>query len=198
MGADVSCECLKQVVINSTQLVETEKERVKRDSIAKLQSGSRFMRSTYMGMSSQELIVNLSEDTGLIEWKTVSAGLLSGKIEHGQIDLTSDVSSIQSNGIQGLSIYDNDGKSVFEVQAEDGKIRDNWVKGLQDLLDNWNENPSSKPKTTVSAAGTSNKVEYFKKREAELAEREKQNALRKAKYSAGGMKYTAMAMANRE
>jgi len=42
------------------------------------------------------------------------------------------------------------------------------------------------------------KAEYFKKREMELAEREKQNAVRKAKYSAGGMKYVAMAMASRE
>ena len=198
MGADVSCECLKQAVISTTQLMETEKEKVKRNSVAKMQSGSRFMRPTYLGMSSQELVVNLSEDTGLLEWKTVSAGLISGKIEHGQIDLTSEVSSIQSNGVQGLSLYDSDGKSVFELQAEDGKIRDEWVRGLQDLLNSWVDNPQNKPKTGISAAGTSNKAEYFKKREMELAEREKQNALRKAKYSVGGMKYVALAMASRE
>ena len=198
MGQDISCECLKQAIVNTTHLVETENERSTRDRIAKLQSGSRFMRSLYLGMSSQELTVNLSEDTSLLEWKTVSAGLLSGKIEHGQIDLTTEVSSIQSNGVQGFSIVGIDGKSIFEVQAEDAKIRDQWVICIEELLNKWENNPASKPRSSLSAAGTSNKAEYFKKREAELAEREKQNALRKAKYSSGGMKYVAMAMANRE
>ena len=198
MGADISCECLKQAIVSSTLLVETEHERSSRDRLSKLQSGARFMRSQYLGMSSQELIVNISEDTSLLEWKTVNAGLISGKIEHGQIDLTSEVSSIQSTGAQGMSIIGIEGKSIFEVQAEDGKIRDLWVSGIEQLLTNWESNPSSKPRSSLSAAGTSNKAEYFKKREAELAEREKQNALRKAKYSSGGMKYVAMAMANRE
>ena len=198
MGADVSCECLKQAIVNSTHLVETEHERTNRDRISKLQCGSRFMRSQYLGISSQELIVNLSEDSSLLEWKTVNAGLISGKIEHGQIDLTTEVSSIQSNGVQGISIIGIDRKSIFEIQAEDGKIRDQWVLGIEQLLSNWDTNPASKPRSSISAAGTSNKAEYFKKREAELIEREKQNALRKQKYSAGGMKYVAMAMANRE
>ena len=194
----ISCECLKQAIVSSTHLVETEHERISRDRVSRLRSGSRFMRSLYLGMSSQELVVNLSDDTSLLEWKTVNAGMISGKVEHGQVDLTSEVASVQCSGVQGMTIIGVDGKAMFEVQAEDGKTRDMWVQGIEELLLAWETSPSSKPKSSLSAAGTSNKADYFKKREAELAEREKQNALRKAKYSAGGMKYVAMAMANRE
>jgi hypothetical protein len=60
----------------------------------------------------------------------------------------------------------------------------------------WKKDVSSKPKSGVSAGGTSNKAEYFRQREKDIAEREKANAEKKKKYSSGGMKYTAQIMAN--
>eukprot|EP01034_Spumella_vulgaris_P024025 gene24025-30321_t len=55
----------------------------------------------------------------------------------------------------------------------------------------------NKEDSVSSVDGTSNKAEYFKRREAEIKAREKANAEKKSKYAAGGMKYTAEAMANR-
>ena len=59
--------------------------------------------------------------------------------------------------------------------------------------------PNSKPATGsgLTAAGTTNKVEYFQKREEEMKERQKQREEKKKKYSGTGMKMTAEIMANR-
>ena len=59
------------------------------------------------------------------------------------------------------------------------------------------DNPETRPKTSVSAAGASNKAEYFKKREEELVAKEKANQEKKSRYVTGGMKFTAQVMANR-
>lgn len=86
---------------------------------------------------------------------------------------------------------------MLEIQAQDPQIRDQWVLALNELLQGWADHPERKPKPSVSAEGTSNKTEYFKKRQDEIAAREKEASERKQKYAAGGMKYTAIAMANR-
>jgi hypothetical protein len=46
-------------------------------------------------------------------------------------------------------------KAIFEVMAEDSKIRDKWLITLNELLREWEENPQSKPRSSVSAAGMS-------------------------------------------
>jgi hypothetical protein len=98
----------------------------------------------------------------------------------------------------GLSIIGKEkDKSIFDIQADDQKVRDRWVLCINELLTNWADNPDSKPKATLSAAGTSNKEEYFAKREKEIKEREKDAEEKKKKYANVGMKNTAMAMANR-
>jgi hypothetical protein len=84
------------------------------------------------------------------------------------------------------------------------------------LLREWEENPQSKPRSSVSAAGmsvwyptdhyqsncpfsvgTTNKDEYFRKREEEIKEREQKAKEMKSKYTPHGMKYTAIALASR-
>ena len=59
--------------------------------------------------------------------------------------------------------------------------------------------PKSKPETGsgLTAAGTTNKAEYFQKREEEMKERQKQREEKKKKYSGSGMKMTAEIMASR-
>lgn len=88
-------------------------------------------------------------------------------------------------------------KSIFEAQAEDTAIRDQWLIAINEILQNWAQNPDKKPQYTDSASKTSDKANYFKKREEELAERIRANEEKKKKYSAGGMQHVAMAMMNR-
>jgi len=147
--------------------------------------------------------------------------LIISSTEHGEIDLTTQVNNVKLVGPNGMQfISSTDGKVIFEIQAEDPKLRDTWVLSLNEMLQEWSgewavrvprfltdyircglrgitANPEKKPKQSISAAGTSNKAEYFKQREEELKAREKQNQEKRSKYSAGGMKFTAQVMASR-
>jgi hypothetical protein len=159
-----------------------------------LKKGNKFVRNAYLGLTQQDLFVKLSDDTSALQWKTENTWT---KAENGEIDLTSQVKKFKSSGDTGLQVIGLDGTALIEIKAEDTATRDQWLVCLTELLHTWADHPELRPKSSVTAAGTSNKAEYFKNREQELAAREKANAERKAKYAAGGMKYTAAAMANR-
>jgi hypothetical protein len=159
-----------------------------------LKKGNKFVRNAYLGLTQQELFVQLSDDMSALQWKTENTWT---KAENGEIDLTSQVKKFKSSGDTGLQVIGLDGNVLIEIKAEETAIRDRWQVCLSELLHSWADHPETKPKSSVSATGSSNKAEYFKNREQELQAREKANAERKAKYAAGGMKYTALAMANR-
>lgn len=169
-------------------------EKASNERVQILKTGNKFKRSAYLGLTSQDLIVNLSDDTSAIQWKTENTWT---KAEHGEIDLTSQVKSVKLFGESGFQFIGLDDSVVFDLKAEESTVRDQWVLALGELLQIWIDNPAIKPKSSISVDGTSNKAEYFKRREAEIKAREKVNAERKTKYAAGGMKYTAEAMANR-
>lgn len=159
-----------------------------------LKKGNKFVRNAYLGLTQQELFVRLSDDMSALQWKTENTWT---KSENGEIDLTSQVKKFKSSGETGLQIIGLDGSVMMEIKAEETAIRDQWQVCLTELLHTWADHPELKPKSTVSAAGTSNKAQYFKSREQEMQAREKANAERKAKYAADGMKFTAAVMANR-
>ncbi|CAE7793679.1 unnamed protein product, partial [Symbiodinium microadriaticum] len=140
-----------------------------------------------------ELSMKLSPDKSLISWETLNCTTK----EYGEIDLAGNIKTVKSTGRQGLQYIDKDGKVAFEVQAQDTPTRDQWIVSLNELLSSWEERPSERPTSKLSAKGTSNKAEYFKNREDEIKKRAEEAQKKKEKYSAGGMKYTALAMANR-
>ena len=109
------------------------------------------MRSIYLGLSSQELFVRLTEDCSTIAWRTTG----SSKQEIGEVDLTQQVKTIKASGHQGLQFVGPDGKIVFDILADDAAKRDKWMVALNDLLSKWEAEPSSKPKSSISAAGES-------------------------------------------
>lgn len=106
-------------------------------------------------------------------------------------------------GVQGLEVVGADPKSpvkdtiLLELTAESAETRDKWIVCLSELLSDWVRDPSLRPRAELSAAGTSNKDAYFKKREEEIRTREKENAKKKEKFGNVGMKYTALAMMER-
>ena len=170
-------------------LVEDDEAKAKLERSNKLMKGNKFLRTALLGLSKQELFLNLSEDKGSLHWKATTASMLM-KIEYGAIVLST-ISNVKMSGTSGMIFIDNDGKSVFEVMADDEKVRDQWVLALNEILDDFNAHPDQVPVVELTAKDTSNKQEYFKKKEEELKQKEKENAERKKKYSAGGMKYTA-------
>uniref|UniRef100_A0A7S3M205 PH domain-containing protein n=1 Tax=Spumella elongata TaxID=89044 RepID=A0A7S3M205_9STRA len=189
MGQALSCACLEHMPMESTHDTNINNERLE-----VLKKGNKFMRNAYLGLTQQELFVNLSENTSAIQWKTENTWTTA---EKGEIDLTSQVKKFKSTGDTGIQVIGLDNNVLLEIKAEETSIRDQWMVCLTELLHSWADHPESRPKSTVTAEGTTNKAEYFKNREQEILAREKASAERKAKYAAGGMKYTAAAMANR-
>mmetsp|Transcript_17803 Transcript_17803/g.17880 ORF Transcript_17803/g.17880 Transcript_17803/m.17880 type:complete len:182 (-) Transcript_17803:130-675(-) len=176
------CACLEEI----------KEDQFSRERIQMMQQGDKFMRSIYLGLSSQELTVNLSDDCAKICWKVNG----SSSNEQGEVDLTT-IKQIRASGHQGLQFSGPDGKVVFDIQAEDASKRDKWMIAINELITTWETDPEKKPRSSVSSGGTSNKAEYFKNRQEEIAKREKEAAEKKAKYNIGGMKHTAQIMASR-
>lgn len=172
----------------------THDTNINNERLEVLKKGNKFVRNAYLGLTQQELFVNLSDNTSAIQWKTENTWT---KAENGEIDLTSQVKKFKSAGETGIQVIGIDNSVLIEIKAEEAAIRDQWLVCLTELLHSWADHPELRPKSSVTAEGSSNKAEYFKNREQELQAREKANAERKAKYAAGGMKYTAAAMANR-
>ena len=156
-----------------------------------LKIGMKFSRSIYLGLSSQELHMRLSDDTSAVSWRVLTSGE-----DFGEIDLTT-VKTLRSKGADGIEYVTFENKVVFEVKAIDTASRDQWIVSLNELLAFWAENKEKKPTSGLSAKGTSNKAEYFKNKEMEIKQREKDAEEKKKKYSSGGMKYTALAMVAR-
>mmetsp|Transcript_9260 Transcript_9260/g.8276 ORF Transcript_9260/g.8276 Transcript_9260/m.8276 type:complete len:191 (-) Transcript_9260:91-663(-) len=189
MGQSLTCECFEGALGSGGNAV---KER-----LAILHKGNKFMRSAYLGLASQELTVKLSEDCSKIEWKVVSKTWTGD--QYGEIDLTKQVKTIKLVGKQGMQFISSleENKVIFEITADEPQIRDQWVLTINELLQDWIDHPEHKPQSSLTATGTSNKNEYFKKREEEIAIREKEAQERKAKFGTQGMKFTAQVMASR-
>ncbi len=193
MGSVLSCEnCFAGGTLSSEE-VDAAKERILR-----LQKGDKFLRSALLGLSSQELLLKLSDDMSKIEWKVVNNTWSSN--EWGEFDLTTQVKTLKLLGQKGMQLIStkDDGKVLLEVQSEEAPTRDHWVLSINELLQDWAANPEHKPKSAVSAAGTSDKASYFKQREEDIKKKEKDAQDKKQQYMSGGMKYTALAMSKME
>ena len=183
----ISCDCLEQAITGE------DKEFMLR--VETLRKGQKFMRSSFLGMAQREVYLTLTEDSSRVQWKANRTTFSSEEI--GEIDMTT-IKNVKLSGASVMQFIGNEDKSVFEVSSEDPKTRDLWVIALNEILQDWAAHPDKKPRSQISAAGTSNKNEYFSKRQEEIKEREAAAREMKKKYLTGGMKYTAIAMANRE
>lgn len=186
MGQEISCNCVTQALG-----IEDKEFRERIDMLIK---GQKFMRSAFLGMSQREVFLNLTEDMSTMKWKANKTTFSSEEMD--EIDLTS-VKMVKMSGSSSMQFIGEGEKSLFEVSSEDPNIRDQWVIALNEILQGWALKPETKPKCSKSAAGTTNKDAYFAKRQEEILEREAKAKEMKAKYASGGMKYTAIAMANR-
>lgn len=176
-------------------------ERARMDA---LHAGAKFMRNdAYLGLTAKELWVRLSNDKTSLAWRTTGTGSWTAA-EFGEVDLTTQVSVVKSSGLQGIQFLDKNGKVVFDIQAEDTIVRDQWVIGLSELLQGWQLHPETKPagasvngksarEAELEAHFKQRESEFLKNREAKLAAREAAAAARKSKYQAvGGKTYSPL------
>lgn len=161
--------------------------------LARLRTGSRFLKKAYLGLSSKEVDAKLSEDFTVINWRTVDNGSWMMSTEKGIVNLTM-VEDIKCEGDNGLSLHDKAGNILFAGAAETKSTRDLWVTLLQELLDSWKSSPSERPEAKLDAQNVSDKEAYFARRQAELEERKRAREEKRAKYAGVGLKYTAQAM----
>jgi hypothetical protein len=188
----MTCDCFEAMNFDGS----SHDQKVSNERLESLRKGNKFVRSALLGLTSKEITVHLSDDYSTIKWKIDKTTWTSE--EFGEIDLTTEVKKLKTVGENGLQIIgQKDDQVLLEIKHEDSSIRDKWVVVINELLQSWIDDPSLKPKVVLNSAGTSNKSEYFKKREEEIKAREKENAERKAKYASGGMKMTAQIMAER-
>ena len=127
MGSVLSCEnCWAGSV--STEDLDAAKER-----IARLQKGDKFLRSALLGLSSQELLLKLSDDISKVEWKIINNTWTSN--EWGEIDLTSQLKTLKLLGSKGMQFIGTlEDKVLLEVQSEEASTRDHWVLSINELL----------------------------------------------------------------
>ena len=191
---DCSGGCLEQTFSSTGEQEATQPALETR--LVRLVTGSRFMKKAFLGLASKEVDAKLSEDFTCINWRTVSTGGWNPltQQEKGIIDLTA-VADVTCDGEQGLSLKGKDGSVVFAAAAETKAVRDTWVALLSELLQSWGSG-GKRPEAKPDAENTDNKQKYFAQREAELEERARGREEKKKKYMGGGMKHTAMAMAN--
>jgi hypothetical protein len=189
MGQTLTCDCFEHINF------ENADEKIVQERLQQLVKGDNFTRSALLGLTSKEMFVKLTEDYSAIQWKIDKTTWT--KEEFGEFDLTAEVKKLKTTGESSLQIIGKDDSTLLEIKHKDATTRDKWVLAVNELLQSWIDEPDKKPKSKLSADGTSNKAEYFKKREEEIKEREKAAQERKAKYSSGGMQFTAQVMASR-
>lgn len=107
-----------------------------------------------------------------------------------------------SEGNLGMAVVGRKGDVLLEVEAETPSVRDEWVTSLQLLFEG-----SGAEETEVEAESRltfrkvieerKQKQAYWTQRTQELEDRKRDAEDRKKQFAGTGMKYTALAMANR-
>lgn len=103
------------------------------EQLSILHQGDVFVQSVYLGLSSKELIMKLSESNAVISW--VSKDKPSD--DFGEIDFATNVSRVKPTGQQGLQYMSKENKNIFEVSAKNTATRDQWIVALNEILSNW-------------------------------------------------------------
>ena len=109
-----------------------------------------------------------------------------------------DVREVAPRANNGLALLGADDKVLFEGNLVEKRTRDAWLAALKDLV----RDARAKPPPPRDAPRTRSRVETAArraKREIELQGRKRDAEKRKGEYmkASGGLKYTALAMANR-
>ncbi|ETK96488.1 hypothetical protein F441_00867 [Phytophthora nicotianae CJ01A1] len=165
-----------------------------------LQKGAYFMRKkTILGMNTgtERIHVKLDEDGHTLLWKLHDSIKNPTKIELHTVNL------IQAQGKIGFTIISQKGDTLLDVEADSEEIRDTWVTHLQMVCED--SNPDDETEEEVQSGlkfrkmveDRAKKQAYWAKRTQELEQRKQEAEERKKKFAGVGMKYTALAMANR-
>ncbi|KAG5191554.1 hypothetical protein JKP88DRAFT_295659 [Tribonema minus] len=170
------------------------------------------------GSRSDKVTVRLSaQSETVLQWQRAAADEEAGgggEAAWTDIDLT-DVKIVDKRGETGLALVSRRGDLLLEVDMDSGTggggggssgaaaaQRDAWHAALTDLTEDLRRNPQRAEASRSVAERVKEaalKQKHFAQRSIELQAAKRDAEARKARFmaEAGGLKYTAMAMANR-
>lgn len=202
------CSCLQRFLTWFGGQIQYKKER------AVLASGGNFIRKStrlaFFGSKSEEVTVKLSEasDT-VLKWRlreagddsNTSAGNSSESGQWHELDIM-DIKLIDKKGDTGFSLISKTGDLLIQLECPDTSTRNAWVGALEYMTEELRRNPqlSEAHKSLADRVKESaQKQKYFAQRGLELQQQKKEAEVRKGNFlkEAGGLKYTAIAMASR-
>jgi len=182
---------------------ETADMKARRERRQMLLAGAKFTRKKQtFGMNfgaTEDVSLKMSDDGCTLHWFVVPAG--SGT-NSGAVEMH-DVASVGAKSPASLTLMSTVGDLLLEVEAADGPtVRDAWVTALNEAAQaSKRSSPGGdarlKPTTVADKA---RKQAYFMQKGVELASKRKEADAKKQKYleGAGGLKFTALALASRE
>jgi len=178
----------------------------KNQMYSSLQQGEIFKRKVkalgFIPKEPEDIKLCLAPDHKKLTWKAVDE-----KSKHrGQIELAS-VKSVESKGELCLVLVGTNSDSLLEVEASSSETRDEWARNIEEALElskaskaRPTANTEEKAKTVVDTMKEkAQKESYFLKKDLELRKQKHDSEKKKAqlmKELGGGLKYTAVAMAN--
>ncbi|CAM9237667.1 unnamed protein product [Choristocarpus tenellus] len=165
-----------------------------------IREGCKFRRRTFtfgFGIGSERVEVKLKEGAdSVLMWRK------DGDSSYHEVDLN-DVKTVEAKGRASLMLSSRTGDLLLELEAEEEATRNEWVSALTGLVEDLRRNPQASiahKSVKDRVKEQAQKQKHFAKRSIELQQQKKEAESRKAKYmqETGGLKYTAMAMANRQ
>ena len=182
---------------------ETEEQRERRARRLMLEEGGSFRKKIHtLGFSfgrseAITLKAKVSDESGalVLVWRSEDDSDKSGVIR------CSEIVRAEPKGEEAWTLTAKNGDLLLETMAESTKSRDEWLLAIREaasLDTKRRETDSPKPSSISSRA---KKQAYFMQKELELTTKKAEADKRKQKYlqgNKGGMKYTALAMANRD
>jgi hypothetical protein len=95
------------------------------------------------------------------------------------------------------------GTNVLELEATSAKACESWVKSLNEAIAELTESSTGIPIVKRTKQSKAAKAKYFAQKDVEMSNRKEEAEKKKAKImggmkGGGGMKYVAIALANRE
>ena len=189
--------------------VTTPEARARRDRRKLITEGCVFTRKRGMlSLSKQKVTVKLVTDDGAYTLRVTPVDKSITESAFDQYPLT-DIGRIDhASGSCSLSILSPLDASIVDLEAHSARIAEKWAEGLSEALEELTTDASATTRVPVrrTKAAKVARQKYFKQKDIELAnrkddaERRKQKILRGGGGSKGlkGLKYTAIAMANRD
>mmetsp|Transcript_103700 Transcript_103700/g.237469 ORF Transcript_103700/g.237469 Transcript_103700/m.237469 type:complete len:172 (-) Transcript_103700:213-728(-) len=166
-----------------------------------LQTGEEFEKQaitfSLFGRKPEKVKLALDDECKMLKWE----GVEQGSKAKGQIELVS-IKLVEKQDNAGLRLIGSCGDLLLSLQASDGQVCEVWVAALQEAI-GWARSAGEtqdRPKSAVDTMKEKAKKElYFQKKDMSLKKQKKQREKRKEELMqqvGGGLKYTAVAMAN--